>query len=96
MRVIVVYDITKDSLRGKVSESLKDYGLERIQYSTFQGELPHHALRSLETDIRVMLNEGDETDSVLFFPLCSSCFKGRRHVGAEKEMEKFGTKVSVF
>ncbi len=96
MKVIVVYDITNDVLRGKISERLKDYGLERIQYSTFHGELPHHALRSLETDIRKLLNDGDEKDSVLFFPLCSSCFKGRREVGAKKEMKEYATEVSIF
>jgi CRISPR-associated protein Cas2 len=96
MKVIAVYDITNDVLRGKISERLKDYGLERIQYSTFNGELPQHALRSLETDIRTLLNDGDEKDSVLFFPLCSSCFKGRRQVGAKKEMKEYATEVSIF
>ncbi|MGQ4911851.1 MAG: CRISPR-associated endonuclease Cas2 [Candidatus Thorarchaeota archaeon] len=96
MQLIVVYDITKDTLRGKISERLKDYGLERIQYSAFQGELPIHSQRSLETDIRRMLNDGDETDSVLFFPLCASCFNNRRQVGAEKELKSHETGVSVF
>jgi CRISPR-associated protein Cas2 len=91
-----VYDITKDSLRGKVSERLKDYGLERVQYSAFQGSLPIHSQRSLETDIRKMLSEGEETDSVMFFPLCVSCFNGRRLVGAEKEMKANETGVSLF
>lgn len=96
MQLIVVYDITNDALRGKISERLKDYGLERIQFSAFQGELPHHSQRSLETDIRKLLNDGDETDSVLFFPLCSSCFNNRREVGAKKEMKTHETGVSVF
>ena len=91
-----MYDITNDLLRGKVSERLKDYGLERIQYSTFQGDLPIHAQKSLETDIQKMLNDGEETDSVLFFPLCSSCFNGRRQIGAEKEMKTNETGVSLF
>ena len=96
MRLIVVYDITKDGLRAKVSERLKDYGLERIQFSAFQGSLPHHSQRSLETDIRRLLNEGDETDSVIFFPLCNSCFKVRREVGAKKEMKTHEAGVSLF
>ncbi|NWF94506.1 MAG: CRISPR-associated endonuclease Cas2 [Candidatus Thorarchaeota archaeon] len=96
MRWIVVYDITNDVLRGKVSERLKDYGLERIQYSAFQGELLRHALASLKTDLRRMLNEGEETDSVIIFPLCDSCFKTRITIGADKEMEGDAERVSLF
>lgn len=96
MNVIVVYDITDDSLRGKISERLKDYGLERIQYSTFQGDLSHHKLNSVETDVRQLLNEGIETDSVVLFRLCSPCFKRRTTLGAPKEMKKDDTEVSVF
>jgi CRISPR-associated protein Cas2 len=93
---IVVYDITDDNLRQKVSERLKDYGLERIQYSAFQGELARHVQRSLETDIRKLLNDGIETDSVICFPLCNSCFQNRRVIGAKKELKKDEEKVVVF
>ncbi|MEM2141670.1 MAG: CRISPR-associated endonuclease Cas2 [Candidatus Thorarchaeota archaeon] len=96
MRWIVVYDITDDSLRERVSERLKDYGLERIQYSTFQGELLRHVLSSLRTDLQKLVNEGDETDSVIIFPLCDPCFRGRIVIGAEKEMEGIGERVRVF
>lgn len=93
---LIVYDITKDTLRGKVSERLKDYGLERIQYSSFIGELAGHALASLKVDVRRLLNDGDETDSIIIFPLCSSCFKGRTLIGEKREMESNGEKVTVF
>jgi CRISPR-associated protein Cas2 len=93
---IVVYDITNDVLRGKVSERLKDYGLERIQFSAFIGALQRHALASLHADLRKLLNDGEETDSVLVFPVCSSCFGNRIEIGAPKEMERSGPGVSVF
>jgi CRISPR-associated protein Cas2 len=93
---IVVYDITDDSLRYKTSEKLKDYGLERIQYSAFQGELPKHSLASLRTDLRKLLNDGEETDSIIIFPLCSSCFNNRIELGDEREMDKDDQQVSVF
>ncbi len=96
MRRIIVYDITNDGLRGKVSERLKDYGLERIQYSAFQGELLRHALASLKTDLQRLLNEGDETDSVIIFSLCDSCFRSRMTVGADKEMVGDAQRVTVF
>jgi CRISPR-associated protein Cas2 len=96
MKLLVIYDITDDPLRGKVANRLKDYGLERVQYSSFQGELRRHELASLEKDMRKLLNDGEETDSVLLFPLCSSCFEGRHMVGAEKEMKERETGVSFY
>ncbi len=93
---LVVYDITDDNLRGKVSERLKDYGLERIQYSAFLGELPRYSLASLKTDMRRLLNDGEETDSIIIFPLCSSCFKNRIVIGEEREMERDEQKVTIF
>ncbi len=96
MRWLVVYDITDDGLRHKVSERLKDYGLERIQYSAFQGALPRHLLASLETDMKRLLNEGVESDSVMIFPLCNSCFNNRIEIGAEKELEGREEGLSFF
>ena len=96
MHYIVVYDITDDGLRQKVSNRLKDYGLERIQYSTFQGEMVRHVVASLATEIRRMINDGEETDSVLILPMCSSCIKGRIEIGAQKEFKQDETRVSLF
>jgi len=39
MHILVVYDISDDSTRTKVADICGDYGLDRIQYSVFQGEL---------------------------------------------------------
>ena len=36
---ILVYDIADDRLRAKVADICLDYGLARIQYSAFLGEL---------------------------------------------------------
>jgi CRISPR-associated protein Cas2 len=37
--VILIYDIPDDKIRHKVSERCKDYGLDRIQYSAFAGDI---------------------------------------------------------
>ena len=37
MVVLVIYDISSDEDRSKLSSLLQDYGLERIQYSGFRG-----------------------------------------------------------
>ncbi len=96
MQYIVIYDITDDVLRGKISERLKDYGLERIQFSAFQGELRRHELESLKTDLRKMIDKGIETDSIVIFPLCTSCFNAKYVIGAHKEMKEDETRVSFF
>ena len=37
--VLVIYDIPHDGARTKVADCCLDYGLDRIQYSAFVGEL---------------------------------------------------------
>lgn len=37
--VLVIYDIPHDGTRNKVADCCLDYGLDRIQYSAFMGEL---------------------------------------------------------
>ena len=39
MRVLLVYDIPDDAKRAKIADVCLDYGLERIQYSAFTGNL---------------------------------------------------------
>ena len=47
MRYVVIYDVSDDNLRTLVAETLKDYGLQRIQYSGFMGDLRRDELNSL-------------------------------------------------
>ena len=96
MNYIIVYDITDDALRNRVSERLKDYGLERIQYSAFQGELERHVLSSLRVDMQKLVAQGIETDSVIMFPLCASCFGSRIVIGAQRELKTYESGVSLF
>jgi CRISPR-associated protein Cas2 len=46
--VLVLYDITDDKTRTRVSEACKDYGLDRIQFSAFSGRLTRAAREELE------------------------------------------------
>jgi len=57
MPYVVIYDITRDSLRNKVANKLKDYGLNRIQYSAFVGDLRARNLRSLVIDLKKLLGK---------------------------------------
>ena len=39
MKTLLVYDIPDDRVRARVANVCQDYGLRRIQYSAFLGEL---------------------------------------------------------
>jgi len=39
MRCLLVYDIPDDGKRSKIADVCLDYGLDRIQFSAFAGEL---------------------------------------------------------
>ena len=73
MKVLVVYDITDDSLRSKVAEILKDQGLRRIQKSAFIGELKGEERKDLEKVLcKVKLKGNDRID---VFPICDRDLK---------------------
>ncbi|MEM3589723.1 MAG: CRISPR-associated endonuclease Cas2 [Candidatus Bathyarchaeia archaeon] len=88
-----MYDITDDNLRNRVAEALKDYGLSRIQYSAFIGDMPRHRLNSLTVDLKNLI--GDRVENVQIYPLCDLCFKGRREVGKAKKYRLDEGKVKV-
>lgn len=71
MRFVVIYDITDDNLRALVAETLKDYGLQRIQYSAFFGSL-RDELNSLLVDLKNLIK--DLVENVQLYPVCDSCF----------------------
>lgn len=85
MRYLIIYDITDDNLRLRVSETLKDYGLSHIQYSAFLGTLKRNKLHSLIIDLRKLI--GDAVENVQVYPICDLCFRGRRVIGKPKKYE---------
>ena len=85
MRYVVIYDITDDNLRALVAETLKDYGLQRIQYSAFIGSLRRDKLNSLIVDLKNLIKELIE--NVQLYPVCDTCLKGRREVGKPRKYE---------
>lgn len=85
LRYLVIYDITDDNLRTKVSETLKDYGLDHIQYSAFLGTLKRNVLNSLITDLRKLI--GNLEGNVQIYPLCEVCFRGKKIIGKPKRYD---------
>lgn len=96
MRYVVIYDITDDNLRRLVAETLKDYGLQRIQYSAFIGTLRRDKLNSLFVDLKNLIK--DLVENVQVFPVCDKCFRGRREIGKPKryKLDEEKAKVAYF
>jgi CRISPR-associated protein Cas2 len=88
MLYLVTYDIPQEynPLRTRIVGVLKNYGLERLQYSVFIGHLtPNQAemvgmhlteiVRSIEADVRI-------------FPLCERCYEKLITVKSRKSLEE--------
>ncbi len=71
MQTLVIYDISDNRKRSKLSKLLFEYGLKRIRYSGFIGDLNFHDRVVLEKEVGKFLS--CERDSVYIVPLCGRC-----------------------
>jgi len=55
MHCLLIYDIPHDRARTKVADACLDYGLERVQWSAFAGELNTTLQRELLLKIQRLL-----------------------------------------
>lgn len=69
--IIVAYDIEDNGRRSKIAEMLQYYGLARIQYSVFAGEIPAKKLKEMN-DRLLSMDLGDD-DNITIVPVCGSC-----------------------
>ncbi len=51
MQCLIIYDIPDDRARQRVADACLDYGLQRIQYSAFAGNLSRAHQRALFGEI---------------------------------------------
>lgn len=88
MKFIVIYDISSNSVRSKVSRHCKDFGLKRVQKSAFSGELTLNCAQMLA--IKCKGSGLEESDCVFIIPSCDSCFAKKEIIGTldEKALEK--------
>ena len=83
MRYLLIYDITHDGTRSKVADVCLDYGLARIQFSAFLGELTHAHQRELLLKIKQRL--GDHGANIQLFPLDEKAWSGRQVIEREEK-----------
>lgn len=69
MRCLLIYDIPNDNARTKVADVCLDYGLDRIQYSAFLGQLN----RGLQEELllRIQRRMGKKSGNVQLIPICA-------------------------
>jgi CRISPR-associated protein Cas2 len=82
MQSLLIYDIPDDRARQRVADACLDYGLQRIQYSAFVGDLTRTHQRELFGEIRKRL--GRKAGNVQLFPLDEPSWNSRRVIAQEE------------
>ena len=67
MRYLLIYDISHDGTRSKIADVCLDYGLERIQYSAFVGEL--NRIHQRELWIKIEQRLAKHAGNIQLYPL---------------------------
>ena len=74
MHTYVIYDIVKDRVRKKIADICLDYGLKRIQYSAFLGDINTTRRRALE---KLTDQLGKAEGKIEVFSVCAKDFDKR-------------------
>lgn len=83
MKVILIYDIVHDGTRQKVADICLDYGLDRVQYSAFEGLLKRTHQEELMLKIKKKL--GKRTGDIRLIPICDKDWRNRLQLKNEPE-----------
>ncbi len=81
-RVILVYDISEDRTRTKIADVCLDYGLDRVQLSTFSGKLSRTNQDAIMLRIEELLGEGD--GNIQLIPIAEDDWRKRLEVGGAR------------
>lgn len=75
MHTYVIYDIVSDRIRKRISEACLDYGLRRIQYSAFLGNI--NATRRSALEKRLAQELGKKQGKIEIITVCEKDFRQR-------------------
>ena len=82
----VIYDLEDDRVRTIISETCKDYGLERIQFSAFCGPLNRNRREELFLKLSKII--GDNVGKIIILPVCEKDYKERKTIIIDKKKAK--------
>jgi CRISPR-associated protein Cas2 len=77
MHCLLIYDISDDQIRTKVADTCLDYGLDRIQYSAFYGNISRNYQEELFQKAQAILGKAD--GQILLLPICYKDWHNRLH-----------------
>lgn len=86
MQIVLVYDIPDNRIRTKIADICADYGLERIQYSAFSGDL--RRVHQEEMMIKIRKRLGKHPGKIQLFPCCEKDWQARLEVIQQPENQK--------
>ncbi|MCS7087370.1 MAG: CRISPR-associated endonuclease Cas2 [Thermoflexales bacterium] len=94
MMCVFIYDISNNRIRTRIAELCLDYGMERIQYSAFVGDLS--AAHQRELMRRAVLKLGKHAGRLHLYPIGEREWALRRehHVSEEEACKQGGEDVS--
>jgi CRISPR-associated protein Cas2 len=78
MRLLVIYDIPDDGKRTRVADVCLDFGLDRMQFSVFTGELSGAHRKELTAKLKKTL--GRTEGKILFLPVCLTDWETRMDI----------------
>ena len=78
MQVLLIYDIAHDGTRQKIADLCLDYGLDRVQYSAFEGDLRRTHQEELMLKVKKKL--GKRPGDVRLIPICQKDWDSRLQV----------------
>ena len=82
---LIMYDITSDTKRQKVADTLERFGYERLQFSVFTGLQPPHQNNNLWSLLEAMIdNEQFENDKICCFAVGRQAFEAMKTIGMVK------------
>ena len=76
MNCLLIYDIPNDRIRTKIADVCLDYGLDRIQWSAFSGDISRNHQESLFLQVQDVL--GQEAGNVQLIPICAKDWANRQ------------------
>lgn len=75
MQTLLIYDISHDPTRQKVADACLDYGLDRVQFSAFVGDLSRNHQEMLMARIRKRM--GRHGGQITLIPICEKDWQRR-------------------
>jgi CRISPR-associated protein Cas2 len=84
---LLLYDIEDDRLRDRVAELCMDFGMTRLQYSAFGGDLNRNKRQELLLTVEALI--GNKPARILAVPVCAEdarqAWKLNQYASAERK-----------